>query len=299
VNSCALITLGSNSFSLWLVRQNQVVHKEKIQVHFLKRISPDGHLHPTQIKNALKALNTFAQSIATESLSNPQIFVYATASLRAPTDAHLFIQLVQRQLNWTIQVLRPDQECEFVFQGATLGQAMTEPQLIIDIGGGSTEIVLGDQTGIIDSLSLPFGCHNSRQHWLGDTLQATDLTYVLQQLKILLPEAWQHKTLPKRIYGTSGIIRSLLHLLDYHGLPLQITPQVRTKFLAQLQGCSIDMPNLPELDTDRKASFVAGLLLLHALSQLLGFDEVLQSNGGLREGLLAHITRAPSSQSQA
>lgn len=164
---CAAIDLGSNSFHLLIARylhgKLTVLIRDKATVQIARGMQDDGKLTPDACQRALDCLQSFALQLQ----QYPGIVVRAagTKALRDASNANVFIEQAQQVLGHSVDVLSGEEEARLVYGAATRDYFHRhydthQPShfLVIDIGGGSTELVIGQGDKPRDVKSLDIGC---------------------------------------------------------------------------------------------------------------------------------------------
>ncbi len=129
-------------------------HQEIIRLG--KGVDKDRRINPDAIERLLNCLRFYRSLI--EQHDAKLIRAVATSAVRDALNRDEILRLVRSQIGIEIELLSGDAEAELTFQGAIAGwQNLLEPFLVIDIGGGSTELILGDSNGIRDKVSLDIG----------------------------------------------------------------------------------------------------------------------------------------------
>tara|TARA_B100001094_G_scaffold228083_1_gene222638 strand:+ start:11891 stop:12808 length:918 start_codon:yes stop_codon:yes gene_type:complete len=290
--SFALITLGANSFSLMIAASHphepsvQKAYKRKVRL--LEHISADGQLHDASIQRAQECLSFFYDCLKQHQIDAQHVHIFATAPLREMSQPQYFHQMARDSIPYPIQVLSPEQECHFIYQGTRITTELQDPCLIIDIGGGSTEIILGQQQRILAQCSIPLGCLNVQSYFLKERLKEHDISRVQQEVNhhLALHLSALQQCIPHSTVGTSGIIQALTELPNRAHQEPVITRKWIKLLLEQNIGRTITAPNLVGLKESRKPTFIAGLLILNALFEALNLEHIRRAHGALREGLL-------------
>jgi len=302
-NHYAVVDLGSNSFHLLIIslQDNQLiqVNKVKRKVRLAAGLNNALELSSDAINSGLECLSLFAKHLATIPITN--IRIVATATLRIATNSNEFINKANNILPLKIILLSGIQEAETIYKGAAYtdkGQ-LDKKRLIIDIGGASTELIIGQ--GFISSktISLNLGCVSFRERFFSNgrlteqnfttaTNAASDIIKPISADFIQL--GWQS------VAGNSGTIQALAEILSYRQQKISITADFLQEIKKELIKCkSIDNIIIDGLRTDRTAVLASGVCILTALFNCLHFKELKLSTGALREGLLFELL--PNSKS--
>ncbi|SDI37294.1 Ppx/GppA phosphatase [Ferrimonas sediminum] len=289
----AAVTLGSNSFNLLLASPSAsgvpvVVAKHKRKVRLAEGLDADTGLSTEAFERGIDCLAWFGDILRQ---TRPQrVQVLATAALRVAANADHFRAQAEPLLGYPIEVISGDAEAELIYQGMRACTSVAGEALVIDIGGASTELVIGDAERIHFKHSFELGCVLYTQRYFSGAVTETGfeaaagavarlLTPQLPQIRQL---QWQH------CLGVSGTVRALFELAPQLGwqqpvLTLELLTLVKTRL------CEDSDAVLALLDSERRPPFTAGVAILLSIFQLLNITELRQAGGALREGLLHRL----------
>jgi exopolyphosphatase/guanosine-5'-triphosphate,3'-diphosphate pyrophosphatase len=159
VKRLAIIDLGTNTFNLLVIDKFANGFKEvfttKVGVGLGLGGINENRIHPDAEKRAVGTLIAYKQK-ATE-LNATEIVAFGTSAIRNATNSAAFIQLVQREVGIDIEVISGTREAELIYKGVIIGLETTEPFIVMDIGGGSTEFIFGSATELLISGSFEIG----------------------------------------------------------------------------------------------------------------------------------------------
>lgn len=294
-NTIAAIDLGSNSFHMVVAEeeQGQLVILDRIRemVRLAEGLESSGELDAEVEQRALDCLSRFGQRIRTLNAQN--VSTVGTNTLRRIKNSDDFIFQAEQALGFPIEIISGYEEARLVYQGVahTLEQDQ-QSKLIVDIGGGSTEVVIGE--GFTPQLlnSLEMGCVMMTQKFFADgKIKAKRLqearVFVLQRMKAI---NYTYKRLGwESVIGSSGSIKSISSVI--REMKLQKNDGINRESLTKLVAiCSdykkIKKLDLPGLSEKRLPVFLGGLIVLAGVFEALGIEHMHVSEGALREGLL-------------
>ena len=157
----AVVDLGSNSFRLEIARleENRLLSLlyRKETVRLAGGFAPDGTLTPDMESRALAALTRFRECLLGVAPEN--VLVVGTHAMRRASQNTAFLRAAERALGAPIEIISGEREASFAFSGAVRSLPYSaEERLVVDIGGGSTEMASGHGTTIGRSASYPVGC---------------------------------------------------------------------------------------------------------------------------------------------
>jgi exopolyphosphatase/guanosine-5'-triphosphate,3'-diphosphate pyrophosphatase len=290
----AAVDLGSNSFHMIVARSDesgelQVVDRLREMVRLASGLDGDRNLTAKAQAKALACLERFGQRVG--SLPRGAVRAVGTNTLRQARNSGQFIREAEAALGHPIQTIAGVEEARLIYRGVT--HSLGEPsgrRLVIDIGGGSTEVIIGDRTPrLLDSLYL--GCVSSTLNFFPDgflTSAAWDQASeaALSEFK---PIQRRYRKLGwDEAVGASGTISSVHAVLHAQGWS---SGAITRKSLLRLrdvilQSQHIDALWFEGLSNQRQPVFVGGVVVLLAAFESLKIDKLEPSDGALREGLL-------------
>ena len=294
-NTIAAIDLGSNSFHMVVAEESEghlvILDRIREMVRLAEGLDDKGQLDEAVEQRALDCLSRFGQRI--RSLDAHCVSTVGTNTLRRIKNSDDFIFQAEQALGFTIEIISGFEEARLVYQGVahTLEQDK-QSKLIVDIGGGSTELVIGE--GFSPQLlnSLEMGCVMMTQKFFADgkikakRLQAARI-FILQRMKAI---HYSYRKLGwDSVIGSSGSIKSIASVI--REMKLQKNDGINRESLVKLVAiCSdykkIKKLDLPGLSEKRQPVFLGGLIILAGVFEALGIDHMHVSEGALREGLL-------------
>lgn len=293
----AAIDMGSNSFHMVVARlvhgEIRTLEKMGEKVQLGAGLDTDNRLTEAAQQRALECLGRFAQRLSGMPVSAVQIV--GTNALRVARNAGEFIARAEQVLGFPVEVIAGREEARLIYLGVshTLSDD-TGRRLVIDIGGGSTEFIIGERFEARELESLHMGCVSFRNRYFGDgqiSRRQMDraVTHAQQELlNIRTPFrelGWQSAV------GSSGSIKAIAMVLA----GMQISDgSIDLKGLRELRRRLVDLgqaDRLGELGVreDRRSIFPAGFAILLAAFESLGIDTLTYTDGALREGLLYDI----------
>ena len=289
----AALDLGSNSFHLIVAQEAggrvQVVDKIKEMVRLAEGLDDDGRLSESVTERAMDCLHRFGQRL--RHLHRDNVRVVGTNTLRKASDASAFIVQAEAALGYPVEIISGREEARLIYLGVSHAlEDNHERRLVIDIGGGSTELILGRrfQPEIMESLDV--GCVGLSKRFFKDGCVTkrsfqNAVNHVKQELE---PIQEQYRSSGwDTVIGASGTILSLRDVLeDPSGVTSKDLKTVVNKVIA---AGAIDKLDLPGLADERRPVFAGGLAVLTAVIGTLGIKLIQPSQGALREGLMQDL----------
>ena len=288
----AVIDLGSNSFHMLITRQLansvQVVDKVKRKVRLASGLDKNNLLSETAIARGLECLSFFAERL--QDIPPDNIRIVATATVRLATNRDLFLSAANHVLGHKIVLLSGLQEAENIYLGVAHTSCSAKDKLVLDIGGASTELIIGSGFSIKHAISVDMGCVTFNKLFFADgkITKNSFSNATAHAKKTLAPHLTHYKALGwQAVLGGSGTIQALAEVLMFEKKPALITltflHQIKTKIQ---QFNYIDDIRIGGLSSERIPVFASGLTILIALFESLNIDQLQLSSGALREGLL-------------
>jgi exopolyphosphatase/guanosine-5'-triphosphate,3'-diphosphate pyrophosphatase len=290
----AAVDLGSNSFRLEIGRLD---HGQIQRVEYLKETVRQGNglddsrnLTTEAMERGWACLARFAERLA--GFQPRQVRAVATQTLREARNRDVFLARAHQILGFPIDVISGREEARLIYQGvAHLLPQSDEKRLVVDIGGRSTELILGrhTQAEVMESYRVGSVAWSMRYFPEG---QFNPVAFgraeiaaqaVLDEALALYPRgSWDVA------YGSSGTIGAVADVLAAAGhVPGEITREGLDWLIEQLvQARSADRIRLPALKEDRRAVIGGGVSVLRAVFSLLGVDRMQVAQGALRHGVL-------------
>lgn len=294
----AVIDLGSNSFHMLITRQLadsvQIVDKVKRKVRLASGLDSNNHLSKAAIARGLECLSFFAERL--QDIPKNNVKIVATATVRLATNKDEFLHQANKVLGQDIQLLSGQEEAEYIYQGVAHTSCGPEDRLVFDIGGASTEIVVGQGIKPLNVVSLNIGCVTFLSQFFPDQKITSDafdqaIKHATEQIS---PYVTAYKHIGWQVVlGGSGTMQALAEMLLFEGKPPIITydylSQVKQQLIKQK---SISNISIAGLTTERAAVITSGLAILIALFKQFKVDQLQLSSGALREGLLYQMLPA-------
>ena len=290
----AAIDLGSNSFRLEIGRLN---HGQIHRTEYLKEtvrqgsgLDTDRNLTLEAMQRGWDCLARFAERLA--GFRKHQVRAVATQTLREARNRDVFLQKANQILGFPIEVISGREEARMIYQGvAHLLPQSAERRLVIDIGGRSTELILGQNLSAEVMESYRVGSVAwSMKYFESGVFSDTAFERAEIAAKAILDEALSSYSRQHwdTAYGSSGTVGAIADILLAAGWP---TGVISREGLDWLQRCLLRVGHanklrLEGLKEDRRAVIGGGISVLRALFDLLEIDKLQVAQGALRHGVL-------------
>ncbi|MCU7802977.1 MAG: exopolyphosphatase [Candidatus Thiodiazotropha sp. (ex Lucinoma borealis)] len=290
----AAIDLGSNSFHLIVARviegHLQIIDKMKEMVRLGEGLTADKRLDPVVSKRALECLSRYSQRL--RPLPAENIRVVGTNTMRQIHPDDNFHSLAEKALLHPIEIIAGREEARLVYLGVAHGlAAANEKRLVVDIGGGSTELIIGEGYLPHERESLHMGCVSMSRRFFMDGV-ITDHAMHEAELACALEIRPVRNEFKEggwiRAIGSSGTIKSIGNVVIEQGWSETGITRESLDSLKQylIDAGSIDKVSLKGLSEERKPVFAGGLAVLSAVFEHIGIDHMDVSSEALREGLI-------------
>lgn len=290
----AAVDLGSNSFRLEIGR---IEHGQFFRTEYLKETVRQGNgldlernLTPEAMQRGWDCLARFGERLA--GFNRAEVRAVATQTLREARNRDEFLAPANGLLGFPIDVISGREEARLIYQGVaqTLPHG-DERRLVIDIGGRSTELILGQgfeprqmesyRVGSV-AWSTRYFPDNQFTPRAFETAEIAAKAVLDEALAIYRRDAWDVA------YGSAGTVNAVADVLAAAGWPTSHVSRAGLDWLKEklLSAQSADRLRLAGMRDDRRAIIGGGLSVLRAVFDLLQIDQMEQASGGLRHGLL-------------
>ena len=299
----AAIDLGSNSFHLVVARQEQhaltVIDRERDMVRLSAGLDKQNLLTRLASERALACLARFGERL--RGLKPDNVRVVGTNALRKAKNSRQFIARAEKALGFSIEIISGVEEARLVYLGAaqTL-QGDRGRRMVIDIGGGSTEIIVGDKSEAIFLESFYMGCVSSSERFFkhGVYNKKRMRRAILRAQLELEPHIETLKSLRAQdVIGTSGTARAINNVLrENNWSETGITRAGLDRLVDEIvKAGKVKKLKISGLSEERRPVFAGGVAVMTAIFNALDLDFMRISEGSLREGVLQDLVGRESS----
>ncbi|WP_456406281.1 exopolyphosphatase [Thiolapillus sp.] len=293
----AAVDLGSNSFHLIVAQieneQLQVIDRLKEMVRLGAGLDNKKRLSEEAQERALECLSRFGQRL--RDLPQHAVRAVGTNTLRQIRDGGAFLRKAEAALNHPIEIIAGHEEARLVYLGVAHGLAGgEEKRLVVDIGGGSTELIIGTGMETLDRESLFMGCVSFSRRFFPDgkiTQQLMDAAVIAGRLEVRPVQTVYENGHWELAVGSSGTIRSIRDVVQAQGWS---DTGINRKSLKKLRKAIVDAGaveklKLEALSENRRPVFAGGVAVLSAVFKALNIEQMRVSDLALREGLLFEL----------
>jgi exopolyphosphatase/guanosine-5'-triphosphate,3'-diphosphate pyrophosphatase len=292
-NLFAAVDLGSNSFHFILAKATDDHHllpidRIKETVRLGAGLDKFNNLDETSQLRALNALSRFGELMA--GLKQSNVRVVGTSALRVANNANDFLMMANKTLGFNVEIISGQEEARLIYIGVTHSiEYTTDKRLVIDIGGGSTEFIIGSGYDPLVMESVTMGCISFMgQYFSDDKLNNYNFNHSIAEARgriqtmkhLLVQQQWTS------VIGSSGTAKTLYELVrsyDFHSITLKALYHLRELLISAKTIKKINLPNLRE---ERIPIIASGLAIMIAIFEELEIDNMEVADGALREGVL-------------
>lgn len=274
-----------------------VQHEEQRMPRLGKGVDASGNLHPDSIRRVLNALGEYKRLLEDKYTELLGVTVTATSAVRDAGNREQFIRQVREETGFGIQLLNGYQEAEYTYVGALSMLPGITRAVVIDIGGGSTEIALGGQGNLLDSHSFDMGSVRFTERYLQhDPPLRSERKVCVGAVKEMLrkrPFDFDDNPGNPELVGVAGTVTSLAFMDS--GLDIYEAEKVNgytlpigkiSSWVERLSSIRVEEIEqaYPTVMKGRADIITAGLLILKGFMEFYSMDGLTVSTGGIRHG---------------
>ena len=301
----ASVDLGTNSTRLLVAdvegdRLDEIVRRLTI-TRLGEGVDERRKLLPLPITRVRNCLTEYRREL--ESLGAERTLAIATSAVRDAENGEAFLGEIEWSYGFTTRLLDGGEEAAMMYRGVTAGRPPLDDTLLVDIGGGSTELVLGTNGGPVSSTSLDVGCVRVTERFLpSDPPTPTELAAAAAHVRALLPPLDARAAI-----GVAGTVTTLatldLGLAEYdperthgHRIPLASVERELEEIAALTND---ERTRVPGIEPGRAPVIVAGIVVLREVLRAYGLDEVEVSERDILHGAAFAAAELPEPEQGA
>ncbi len=298
----ASIDIGTNTVLLLVAKLDgdhlDILCEEERTPRLGEGVDKSKKLSDAAMQRVIDVLLEYQQMISEEYAAVTDITVTATSAVRDAQNRAQFLNEIYTQTGWNVQVLSGAEEAQYTYSGAKSvldDELLHSSNVVIDIGGGSTEIAVGTGNRITDYHSFDMGCVRFTERYLrDDPLSETQITTCKKAVRAMLSK-YDLAVEDSTLVGVAGTVTSLgyidLGLQEYQPDQLNgytISVDTLREYISdfRLMTAKDIRKKYPTVMNKRADIFRAGLLILEGFMDRYQFDQVLVSTGGIRHGAI-------------
>ena len=290
----AAVDLGSNSFRLQVARvvDDQIYPLDSLRepVRLAAGLQPDKRLDEASQQRALEALQRFGERL--RGLSPEAVRAVGTNTLRVAKNAHEFLTRAEAALGFPIEVVAGKEEARLIYLGVSHSLPVNgSKRMVMDIGGGSTEFIIGAGYRPQKLESLYMGCVTySLRYFPGGRLSKSNFKQAETAARLELQTIRREFSSGhwKEAVGSSGTAGSIGDILEANGwsaggITADALGRLRS---ALLKFADLDRVDFPGLRPDRVAALPGGFAIMSAAFEELRIERMILATGAMRQGVL-------------
>ena len=304
----AVMDLGTNTFHLLIAKGDAANPEELYHTTVPVRLGEgginNGIIQTVAYKRGVDTLIQFGEKI--REFRAERVSAIATSALRSASNGHDFIEEVKTKAGIEIETITGDREAKYIYEGVKAGKCLTKQNsLILDIGGGSVEFILGNEDEIIWKQSFEIGAARmlDKFHKI-DPIPETSIGEMNRYLKQILPSFLEAAKDVKisNIIGSSGAFETFAEVIELQkGNGFELKKNRKYKFDAQefinitdwlISSSHKDRESTKGIIPIRVDMIVSASLITRFVMKKLGVSDVVMSTYSLKEGVLAEALNA-------
>jgi exopolyphosphatase/guanosine-5'-triphosphate,3'-diphosphate pyrophosphatase len=290
----AAVDLGSNSFHMVVARYSHgqllILDRLREMVRLAAGLNDSGRLDDAATERALRCLERFGQRL--RAMRADSVRVVGTSALRRAKRKRWFLERARAALGHPVEIISGLEEARLIYSGVAHTSPMSpDKRLVIDIGGGSTEVVIGEGFNPLLLESLSVGCVGLTTSFFEDG-RISEKRFERARTAVRLelePISEAYRKLGwLQAFGSSGTVRvigDVVRRLNPDS-PRITLDHLRTLSERVIAAGHVDDLDLEDIDAARAPVFPAGLAILLEIVENFGVDRVRVAEGAMREGLL-------------
>lgn len=293
-----VIDIGSNTIRMVIYKvengQLKPMINKKAAVGLAGYVSKDNNLKKSGILQTVEVLNQFDEIL--QRMNIEEIFPFATASLRNINNSEEVLKCIKERTPFDVQIISGEQEALFDYYGALQNMNM-DSGMMIDVGGGSTELVFYKNEKIIKAISLPIGSLNMREKYVSAIVpNQKEVAQIVKEVKKQLEMAKLPKfeSICDDICAVGGTARAVYKVVSSKRVVTDASYDVNK--LAELVDMAADedeklVEQILKIAPERIHTFIPGLLIIQTIAEEYKSKKVNTSYYGVREGYLHNVLK--------
>jgi exopolyphosphatase/guanosine-5'-triphosphate,3'-diphosphate pyrophosphatase len=298
----AAIDVGSNTIRLTVAQVEEdgtyrILDEEREMVRLAEHLDRTGRLSDEALERALTAIGKM-KAIA-DGFEVTEIRAIATSAVREAANGRAFLREVLRRHKVRIDIISGEEEAQLAFRSATRHFNLEgRSSAVVDIGGGSVEVILAAGTIIDQVHSLPLGAVRVTERFVrSDPLREKDWKLMRKEIDRGLRALGRSALRAEIMVGSGGSFTALAHMAKWqreerHGSVqgYMLTPAEVVHLLGRLRDAPLEARRqIPGLSPDRADIIIAGATVISRLIKRLGTQQILVNERGIRDGLLLQM----------
>ncbi|SFC59913.1 exopolyphosphatase / guanosine-5'-triphosphate,3'-diphosphate pyrophosphatase [Flexibacter flexilis DSM 6793] len=309
----AFIDMGTNTFHLLIVELYERAHKPSFKILYKEKVGVKigaegginaGYISEAAIQRALQTLQHFAQIIAQWQVSEENVMALGTSAVRNAKNQAVFIEKIKQETGILVTVISGDTEAAMIYEGVRLAVPLDQqPSLLIDIGGGSVEFILGNEKEMFWRRSFEIGGQRLMDLFMtSDPISAENVADLRAYLSKILEPLSQAVAIykPTQLVGVSGSFDTLAEIYQhrqqdilesydvenepFYELPKVFVLNILQEIIKLNHSERLAMRGMIPLRADM---IVVAAVLINYILQTTDYQKIIVSTYSLKEGLLS------------
>ncbi|MCT4588577.1 MAG: phosphatase [Carboxylicivirga sp.] len=299
----AIIDLGTNTFNLLIAEQTgennyQILLENKYPTKLGKGGINDKKILPEAMERGLTALQTHIDTMKPYGVD--KVICMATAAIRSASNGQEFVKLVKDQLDLDINVIDGQKEAELIFDGVKQVVPIGDERvMILDIGGGSNELIIANKDGVLWKHSFDLGIARLLDKFQpSDPITKDEIAevekYIKPELQLLYDALKKYPT--QKLIGSSGSFDTIAGMIaaEHHphlDMKKVMTYQIPVDYAKQMHECflkstSEERKKMKRMDLHRVEMIVLASIFINFIVKEFNFKEIWQCAFALKEGTI-------------
>jgi exopolyphosphatase/guanosine-5'-triphosphate,3'-diphosphate pyrophosphatase len=304
----SVIDLGTNTFNLLIVETNddhgyKILYNNKLPVKLGKSGIDKKEIRPDAITRGMNAIEKHLQTI--QEYQSEKTFAFATSAIRSARNGDQFVKMVKLRFNIGIEIIDGNREAELIYYGVKQAVNLSnEKVLILDIGGGSNELIIADQDRIYWKKSYPLGVARLLAKFKpSDPISIEEIEFISNYLEErmcdLFDEFRKHKI--TTLIGASGSFETITAMIraedpDFESetgiypesIDIDLT-DFENLYQKLINSTLKERKQMKGLENMRLEMIVVATLVVKFMLQKLKLQRLIQSNFALKEGVVYEL----------
>lgn len=296
----AVIDLGTNGFRLYIAESTEkgqfnIIHRQAREL----KLASEGihHIGEAPFQRGLDTMSAFAKTLQIFDIQ--YVCAFGTAALRLADNGLDFMAAVQKKTGIVIELISGDREAELIYKGMRLGVPLSKmPVLMVDVGGGSVEFIICNDSEVFWAKSFNVGVAILKQRFhAGDVILSNEITDIEQFLNDTCAELITQVAIFKPKYpviacGTLDFLVKILRGVSEMPLHFDFTKKQFDTFYEQLNQLSEkELSAIPGIPSDKIEMLAVSLILMNwVMAHLLNAEKLVASGQSMKAGILYEMS---------
>jgi len=304
----SVIDLGTNTFNLLIVETGEdqaykIIYNNKLPVKLGKSGIDKKEIRPDAITRGMNALERHLNTI--REYKSDKTYAFATSGIRSARNGEQFVKMIQQKFGMEVEIISGDREAELIYHGVKQAVNLGDDKvLILDIGGGSNELIIADKNTIYWKKSYPLGVARLLAKFKpSDPISIEEIefisNYLEERLSDLFEEFRKHKI--NTLVGASGSFETIAAMIraddpsfesETGTLPESVVIDLtdfENLYQKLINSTLKERKQMKGLESMRLEMIVVATLIVKFILQKLKINRLVQSNFSLKEGVVYEL----------